>query len=244
MSKWARQYFAISRYALATAFSWLCAGVTNSAALFKLLKPCCFKWCFSVSCLQHNLYSFTCLSNYWNSKKKSKPRTKRNYKYIHRTQLVRETNEKYIWKIWTCGMTLKSLNAPVRGGFNYLHTNNSCHLWSSLLLQQYTWWVSVSPLQNKAGTSYSGLLFRISSCPWTLMLSANLWAFKAVTVLGTVKRHIGPNLVNKVDGPNLLLIFRPKTSIQRACHEQGHCHDAWSQNQTKVYKSSLMNSFT
>lgn len=199
MSEWARQYFAISRYALATAFSWLRAGVTNSAALFKLLKPCCLKWCFSVSCLKHNLCSFTCLSNYYNSKKKSKPRTRRNYKHIHRTQLVIEANEKYILKIWTCGMTLKSMNAPAKGVLNYLHTNSSCDLWSSLLLQQYTWWVSVSTLQNNAGTHLLACSSGWSSCPWPLMLSANLWSFNAITVLGTVKRHIGPNLVNKVD---------------------------------------------
>jgi hypothetical protein len=37
-----------------------------------------------------------------------------------------------------------------------------------------------------------------------------------------------------VDGPISLLIFWPNTPGQRACHEQGQCHDARSKHQAKV----------
>jgi hypothetical protein len=37
-----------------------------------------------------------------------------------------------------------------------------------------------------------------------------------------------------VDGPISLSIFWPKTTGQRARHEQGHCHDVRSKDQAKV----------
>jgi hypothetical protein len=37
-----------------------------------------------------------------------------------------------------------------------------------------------------------------------------------------------------VDGPILLLIFWPKTPVQRARREQGHCHNARTKHQVKV----------
>ena len=243
MSERARQYFAIPRYALATACSEMCAGVTNSAALFKLLKPCCCKWCFSVSCLKHYFFNFTCHTNHWIVRRKANQEPRGITSISTEPKLVRKTNEKYIFKIWTCGVTLKSLNAPVKGVFNYLHTNSSCHLWSSLLLQ-HTLGKSVFPV------------FKTMLVPlfWTTLQNNHhvpeCWRYLQIcgpsngsSVLGNVKRHIGPNMVIRVGGPNLLLIFRPKTSIQRACYEQRHCQYAWSQHYTKVYKSSLMNSF-
>jgi hypothetical protein len=52
--------------------------------------------------------------------------------------------------------------------------------------------------------------------------------------LGIAKSRLGPNVVNMVDGPIPLSIFWPKTPGQRACHEQGHHHDARSKHQAKV----------
>jgi hypothetical protein len=54
------------------------------------------------------------------------------------------------------------------------------------------------------------------------------------SVLRIAKSRTGPYLPNVVDGPISIFIFWPETPRQRACHEQGHCHDARSKHQAKV----------
>jgi hypothetical protein len=61
----------------------------------------------------------------------------------------------------------------------------------------------------------------------------NLWPFKAVFSFRNSQKSHG-NLTNMVDGPILLSIFWPKTPVQRAFREQGHCHNARSKDQVKV----------
>jgi hypothetical protein len=50
------------------------------------------------------------------------------------------------------------------------------------------------------------------------------------SVLGIAESRMGPNLVNKMDGPISLSIYWPKIPRQQARHKQGHCHDARSKN--------------
>jgi hypothetical protein len=57
---------------------------------------------------------------------------------------------------------------------------------------------------------------------------------KQSSFLGISKSCTGPNPAKMVDGPISVLIIWPKTPRQRACHEQGHCHNARSKHQAKV----------
>jgi hypothetical protein len=62
----------------------------------------------------------------------------------------------------------------------------------------------------------------------------NVGPSKRSSVLGIVKSRTGTNLANMVDGPISVSVFWPNTPGERARHEQGHCHDARSNHQTKV----------
>lgn len=65
-------------------------------------------------------------------------------------------------------------------------------------------------------------------------LSLHVSEFLQSSVLGIAKSCMGPNLANMVGSSITILTFWPKTPIQQAHHEQGHCYDARSEHQTKV----------
>jgi hypothetical protein len=65
-------------------------------------------------------------------------------------------------------------------------------------------------------------------------MSLNVEPSKQSLVWRIAESHTGPNLANMMDGPISISNFWPKTTGQRARHEQGHCHDARSKHQANV----------
>jgi hypothetical protein len=71
-----------------------------------------------------------------------------------------------------------------------------------------------------------------------LRLSAYLWPFKAVFSFGNSQKTHRSKFGIYGGWSTLLLIFMPKTPIQRTHHEQRHYYDARSKHQAKVHVSS------